>query len=301
MALIDNLHNRFSNENIVGKYIYANIAVFIAIALAGVFATLFNVSSDFASAITWLELPASLKKFIYCPWTIVSYMFIHAGFMHILCNMAALYFFGRIFLSFYSTRHFIGVYFLGGIAGGIFFIAAYNIFPYFEKYIEQATLVGASAAVLAVVTAAATRTPNHKMEIPLIGSVRLATIAIITVLISLLLLSSENGGGEFAHIGGALAGWIFAIMLNGGRDITTLITKITELCASLFSRIKKNTKKPKMQFTRGAGKHSSDYEFNARKKAQEDEINRILEKIKKSGYTSLSEEEKKRLFEMSDK
>ena len=141
--IFNEIIKKFRDENIVGKYIYVTAAIYITIALAGVIATLFNSVSPVNEFVSYFELPADLSPLLYRPWSLVTYMFLHASVMHILWNMLALYVFGRIFLNFYSTRHFVGVYFLGGIIGGIFFILAYNIFPYFQNDIDTTYLVGA--------------------------------------------------------------------------------------------------------------------------------------------------------------
>ena len=125
---INNLWQRYRNENIVGKYIYLNVAVFVIFALIGVVATLFNAIGLADNLLSIFRLPADFFKLIIQPWSIVTYMFLHASVTHLLWNMLALYVFGRIFIDFFSTRHFIGAYFLGGIAGGLFFVLAYIIF-----------------------------------------------------------------------------------------------------------------------------------------------------------------------------
>ncbi len=295
--IISDLWKRFLAENIVGKYIYANVAVFVLFALLDVFATLFNITSPALYLKMWLELPSAPMHFIVQPWSLVTYMFLHAGLMHILWNMLALYWFGKLFLSYFSTRHFIGVYLLGGIVGGLFFMLAYNIFPMFTDSGANGYLVGASAAVLAVVTATATRVPNQRINLLLFGEVRLVTVAVVTVVASLLLLTSENAGGSFAHLGGAFAGWLFAYYLNKGRDLTSMITKFADYIVALCGKLFNWAKKPKMHLHKG--KRSNDYEYNAQKKEQSAEVDRILEKLKKNGYASLSDEEKKRLFDAS--
>lgn len=300
--IINDLWNRFLNENIVGKYIYANVALFFIVALVGVFATLFNSVIPIADILRWFELPSSLTLIIYQPWSLLTYMFIHNGFMHILWNMLALYWFGRIFLNFYSTRHFVGVYFLGGILGGIFYVAAYNIFPYFAPIVDSSYLVGASAAVMAIVVASALRSPNTVVTLLLFGRVRLITFAAVTVLISVLLLSSDNAGGNFAHLGGAVAGALFAMMLNKGHDVTSLINATGDFLLSLIKRLRgvfKRKPKIKIKRTGGGAKRADDYEYNYQKRQKDNEMNTILEKVKRSGYSSLTEDEKKRLFDSS--
>ena len=296
--MFKNIYQKFCNENIVGRFIYINVAVYIIVAFIGVFATLFEVGYKVEAFMHWFELPASFERFICQPWTLLSYMFLHERIMHILWNMLALYGFGRIFLSFFSVRHFVGVYLFGGIMGGLFFMVAYNIFPHFAGIVENSYLIGASASVLAVVVASAVRSPNYVVNVVLLGSMRLVTIAVITVVVSLLLLASENAGGNFAHLGGAFAGWLFAFMLGKGKDVTSLINKVIDYFATLFKR---RPSAAKAKFTYQKGGRAADYEYNARKKENEAEIDKILEKVKAGGYSSLTEEEKKRLFEASQK
>ncbi len=296
--MFKNLYKRFCDENIVGRFIFINIAVYIIVAFIGVFATLFGFNNEVDTFVRWFELPASFGTFICRPWTLFSYMFLHERIMHILWNMLALYCFGRIFLSFFSLRHFVGVYLFGGIVGGLFFMLAYNLFPHFEEIVDSSFLIGASASVLAIVVASAVRSPNYVVNMALLGSMRLVTIAVITVVLSLLLLASENAGGNFAHLGGAFAGWLFAFMLNKGKDMTVAINKIIDFFATFFRR---RVSRGKAKFTYQRNERTADYEYNARKKENDAEIDRILEKIKAGGYASLTDEEKKRLFDASNR
>lgn len=298
--MFENLYKKYRGSDVVGKFIFINVALYVLLLFIGVFSVLFNAGSLSADVLSFVELPASLGELALRPWTVFTYMFIHAGLWHILWNMLALYFFGRIFLNFYSVRHFVGIYILGGLFGALFFVLAYNLFPYFGPYLPFSRLVGASAAVLAVVVAAAVRSPQYRINLMFVGSVKLSTFALVVVAMSFLMLSGENAGGNFAHLGGAFAGWLVADMLNKGRDLTQVVNGPIDWMSSLIVRLRTPRKK-KTKFTYTRGGRSADYEYNARKKADEAEVDRILEKVKKGGYASLSEEEKKRLFEASSK
>lgn len=298
--MFENLYKKYRGSDVVGKFIFVNVALYVLLLFIGVFSVLFNAGSLSADVLSFVELPASLGELALRPWTVFTYMFIHAGLWHILWNMLALYFFGRIFLNFYSVRHFVGIYILGGLFGALFFVLAYNLFPYFGPYLPFSRLVGASAAVLAVVVAAAVRSPQYRINLMFVGSVKLSTFALFVVAMSFLMLSGENAGGNFAHLGGAFAGWLVADMLNKGRDLTQVVNGPIDWVSSLIVRLRTPRKK-KTKFTYTRGGRSADYEYNARKKADEVEVDRILEKVKKGGYASLSEEEKKRLFEASSK
>lgn len=296
--MFKDLAQKIKATDIVGKFIYINVIVYIFVLLIGVFSVLFNTGETCDYIMRYFELPASLPLLLKQPWTIITYMFLHEHFMHILWNMIALYFFGRIFLNFYSVRHFVGVYIIGGILGGITFLLSYNIFPYFASHIDYSFLIGASASVLAIVVASAVRSPEYRIRLLLFGNVKLSTFAIVTVGISFLMLSGNNAGGNFAHIGGAFAGWLMAYLLNKGKDITEFVNRPIDWFVTIFKKNDKRKKK-KGNFTYSPGGRATDYEYNARKKASEAEIDKILEKIKSGGYSSLTEEEKKKLFEAS--
>ena len=258
---------------------------------------LFNLSAT--GIFDLFALPASLHRFILQPWSLLSYMFMHAGFLHILFNMLWLYWFGSLFLYFFSGKHLRGLYVLGGICGGLFYMIAYNIFPYFSQTLPFSTLVGASASVLAIVAATAYKEPNYRVQLFLFGAVRLKYLALIVIGTDLLFITSNNAGGHIAHLGGALAGLWFAASLSKGKDVTYWINWFLDGFASLFQK-KTWKRKPKMKVHYGSDtSREKDYDYNARKKAQSDEVDRILEKLKKSGYESLTTEEKKSLFDAS--
>jgi hypothetical protein len=211
--------------------------------------------------------------------------------------MLWLYWFGSLFLYFFSAKHLRGLYILGGICGGLLYMVAYNVFPLFSSQVPGATLVGASASVLAIVAATAYREPNYRVQLLLFGAVRLKYLALVVIGIDVLSITSSNAGGHIAHLGGALAGLWFAASLSKGIDLTSWINWILDGFISLFQK-KTWERKPKMKVHYGsnATERRKDYDY---KKAQSDEVDRILEKLKKSGYDSLTTEEKKSLFDAS--
>lgn len=293
-SFITDLKNDFRRGSISQQFIYINIGIFVVTALVAIVGMLFNVGKS--SWMEWLELPAWLPQFIKQPWSIVTYMFLHAGILHLLFNMLWLYSFGQLFLMFFSARHFRGLYFLGGFCGGLLYMVAYNFFPYFESYLYDSYLLGASASVLAIVIATAVRNPEYRVNLLLFGQVRLKYLALVMIITDLLFVTSNNAGGHIAHLGGALAGWWFAAGLRKGTDVTKWINGAIDWLSGGF-RIQRVSKKPKMEVHYGG--RSKDYEYNARKKEQNEEVDRILDKLKKSGYQSLTTEEKKRLFDAS--
>jgi membrane associated rhomboid family serine protease len=290
---ITDLKNDFRKGSISQQFIYINIGIFVLTALVSIVGMLFNVGNSW---VEWLELPAWLPQFIKQPWSLVTYMFLHANILHLLFNMLWLYSFGQLFLMFFSARHFRGLYFLGGLCGGLLYIVAYNVFPYFLPYIYKSYLLGASASVLAIVIATAVREPEYRVSLMLFGQIRLKYLALIVIVTDLLFVTSNNAGGHIAHLGGALAGWWFAAGLQKGTDVTKWINIFIDWFWGIW-KVKHAPKKPKMKVHYGG--RAGDYEYNARKKEQNDEIDRILDKLKKSGYQSLTTEEKRRLFDAS--
>lgn len=292
--IITDLKNDFRRASISQQFIYINCGIFVVTSLVTIMGVLFNV--DKYPWMEWLELPTWLPQFIKQPWSLVTYMFLHAGILHLLFNMLWLYSFGQLFLMFFSARHFRGLYFLGGICGGLLYMLAYNVFPYFEPYLYDSYLLGASASVLAIVIATAIREPEFRVSLLFFGQVRLKYLALIMIITDLLFVTSNNAGGHIAHLGGALAGWWFAAGLRKGTDTTKWINNVIDWLQGGW-KVKRAPKKPKMKVNYGG--RASDYEYNARKKEQDDEVDRILDKLKKSGYSSLTTEEKKRLFDAS--
>ena len=292
--IITDLKNDFRRASISQQFIYINCGIFVVTALVAIVGMLFNVGNY--SWMEWLELPAWLPQFIKQPWSLVTYMFLHAGLFHLLFNMLWLYSFGQLFLMFFSARHFRGLYFLGGFCGGLLYMLAYNVFPYFSSYLYGSYLLGASASVLAIVIATAIREPEFRVSLLFFGQVRLKYLALIMIITDLLFVTSNNAGGHIAHLGGALAGWWFAAGLRKGTDVTKWINQAIDWLLGGW-KVKRGSKKPKMKVHYGG--RANDYEYNARKKEQDEEVDRILDKLKKSGYGSLTTEEKKRLFDAS--
>ncbi len=297
MNIITELQQRFRQGNICLRLIYINIGVFLLQALINIVLLLFNVYNGFPTY--WFEMPADVMHFLMQPWSVVTYMFFHADFFHLLFNMLWLYWFGQLFLYNYSSKHLRDLYVLGGIAGGLLYLLAYNIFPYFHSMIGSSMLIGASASVLAIVIAAAISMPEYKLNLLFFGEVRLKYVALIVIITDLLFITSNNAGGHIAHLGGALAGWWFARGIRDGKYDATSWINTTIATVTGWFQYSAQPKKARMKVH--AGKREKDYDFNARKKAKDDEIDRILDKIKQSGYDGLTKEEKNRLFKESRK
>ena len=295
-GIFDDLKRTFQQGNIVVRLIYINVVAFVLSALLTVVLGLFGINT--AEFLRNLYLPADLLQLFRRPWTLITYMFMHAGIWHLLGNMLWLYWFGQLFLYFFSSKHLRGLYVVGGLLGGLLYIAAYNLLPVFSDQLYHATLLGASASVLAIAIATAVREPEYRINLMFIGPVRLKYFALFIILFDALYVGSNNAGGHIAHLGGALAGWWFAKGVTKGYDITHWVNVCIDALGGLFKKRERKQRKPKMK-VHSTNSRTADYDYNASKKEKSDELDRILEKLKSSGYSSLSDEEKRRLFEAS--
>lgn len=290
-SIFTNLKNTFRAGSILVKLIYINVGLFILIRLLGVLFLLFNIPG--IPFLQYLQMPSSPELLMYRPWTVITYMFTHFDFLHILFNMLWLYWFGGLFLTFFSERQLGGLYLLGGIAGAVLFMLAYNIFPYFQTVASSSYLMGASASVMAIVFAVSFYRKDLEINLFLIGRIKLIYLALFTFVIDLLAITSDNAGGHIAHIGGALFGIWFAVRIKEGKDLTGPMNRLLDRIVNLGKR------KPKMKVT--YKRAETDYEYNARKHRESADIDAILDKLKRSGYESLSADEKRQLFDASKK
>lgn len=287
MNIADEIKESFKQGSVLTRLIYVNVGVFVLIRLINVLFFLMNASFGLTS---WLALPASVQVLATRPWTLISYMFLHFDFLHILFNVLWLYWMGKIFLRYFDASKLLAVYFLGGISGGLLFLLTYNLFPAFSDVVPVSQLLGASASVLAIIAAVATYAPNHPINLLFIGQIKMKHLALVGIVIYVIGISGSNAGGNLAHIGGALFGFLFVTYLRKGKDITAWFTKLVNGIQKLF--------KPKSKVKVSYKNADPDIEYNRRKNVKQDEINRVLDKISKSGYDSLTKEEKELLFKM---
>jgi membrane associated rhomboid family serine protease len=261
-----------------------NVIVYLAINIASVLETqIFNSNNiDFFSN-KYLLLTANLHQLPVRFWMPVTYMFMHAGVMHILFNMLMLYWFGQIFEDFLGKKRTVGLYFLGGLTGAAAYVLCYNTLPFFthDNAAATSTLVGASASVMAVIVATATQLPDYTISIIFIGPVKLKWLVLFFLVLDFLGTVGPNAGGEIAHLGGALIGFIYIKQLQKGNDWIAGV-------AGIFKA------KPKLKVV---SKNSSGKSAG---KPRQEEIDLILDKISQSGYDNLSKQEKEILFRASN-
>lgn len=295
-SILDDVKQAFNRrENGLMQLILINGIVFVVFLLLNVFLTLAGKRAVYDAIMEWVMIPASPSQWITRPWTIITYYFLHEGFFHILFNMLFLYWFGIIVHQFIGDRRVVNLYLLGGVAGGILYIALYNLIPYYHDKVDTSAMLGASAGVYAVVLGAATLVPDYQMHLLLLGPVRIKWIALFYVLISLSGIVGANAGGNIAHLGGAIVGFFFIKSLHTGNDWGKPIDAILLGVKQFF------IKKPKVKVSyRATAKPAKDQAARPGDPTQA-EIDAILDKISQKGYESLSKEEKQKLFSASQK
>jgi len=289
-------------NNAVVQIILINVIVFAAVRILEVFFIFSGNRELYNFLLRKLQLPSDFGAFLLQPWTIVTYFFTHYDFFHILFNMLFLYWFGRIIQEFLNSKRVISLYVLGGLAGGVLYMLIYNFIPFFTDRVEMSSMLGASAGVFAIVVGAAVFMPNYTFFLMFIGPVKIKYIAIFYVFMSFIGTTGANAGGEIAHLGGALVGWLYISQLNQGTDIGSWVISFINFVKSLFKP------QPKIKVTHRAGNRRPTQGSTSRKSGSssggetpQSEIDAILDKISEKGYESLSKEEKQKLFNASKK
>ncbi|MEC7173917.1 MAG: rhomboid family intramembrane serine protease [Bacteroidota bacterium] len=281
MSLINDLKYRFVTFSIAEKIILVNVICFVLPKLLNVLFFLFNFPTT--AYMDWLQLSPNLGIFVTKPWTLITYSFIHSGFFHLLWNMILLFYSGRILLNLFPDDILINNYFLGVISGGLIFIASYALFPVFAG--TYPPMIGASAGVMAVFIFICTYTPNQEIRFFFIN-LKLKYLGLVFFFLDVIQIPYGNAGGHLAHIGGAVLGFFYARQLGVGKDIGTGFQSFWQ---TLFKRkyLKTVYRAPQRNST------SSKKRSNL---VSQNKIDAILDKISKSGYDSLSKEEKDYLF-----
>lgn len=295
---------RYNNAHV--QLIIINVVVFIAIAIVVVISQIAKVPVVGDVVKENFSIHPSFQVFITRPWTLITYFFSHAlsDFFHILFNMLVFYWFGRLFIEYLGSDKLIAVYVLGGLAGGLAYLLMYNTIPFYSEQLEHLSMVvgrydfpgmvGASAAVYAVVVAIATLIPDYTFYLLFLGPVRIKYIAAFYVVVSFVGTIGNNQGGNIAHLGGALIGFIYTKQLQSGINWGSWITVTIQFFRDLFRprpKVKVSYRSEKKQDPKKSGKPS----------VSQAELDAILDKISAAGYESLTKDEKEKLFNASKK
>ncbi|MFN4123356.1 MAG: rhomboid family intramembrane serine protease [Flavobacteriales bacterium] len=286
----------WKTSNAAVKLIIVNVAVFFLVQFVFMIFHLMDMKSVNRMIVDALALPAYLPKLILQPWSLFTHMFMHQGIFHILFNMIMLYFGGRLFTYYLDDRRLINVYFLSGLSGAFLFLLAANIFPLFKPYIQNYNALGASAATLGVLIAICAYRPQDKVQLFLFGGVKLMWIGIIIIAIDVLRFTSGNEGGYIAHFGGAAFGYMFGVNMRQYKDISRFFQPVQNLFERLVNPQRSRRKKSPLKTVY---RRKSDESFNEERAKKQKRMDDILDKIKASGYDSLSADEKRFLFDMS--
>jgi membrane associated rhomboid family serine protease len=299
---VDDIRRFFRQRSALSNLMLINIGVWLLVKILGVIFFLYLKPGE-ATATEWFlhlfAVPAYLPTLANVPWTPLTYMFLHFDFWHILVNMIWFYWFGKIFLQFMTSRQMLFTYLAGGLSGALLYIAAFNFFPVFHARLPLSYALGASASVMAIVTAVAFYVPNYTIQLLFIGRVRIIYLALVLFVFDFFAITGSNSGGHIAHIGGAV--WGFAYIMLAGKAKGNYSSFIP---AGWIDKLKKRfgVKKKKDDFFHNFDKRPlTDEEYNVEKKERQRKIDEILEKISKGGYESLTKSEKEFLFRSSGK
>lgn len=281
MEIFKNLKKGYENGSSVHRLIYWNVAVAIVFTILKAFH-----QPSYSFLLHNFSLNSKVEVFITKPWTILTYSFVHADFIHLLFNMLMLYFISQLFQTFFTQLQLLTVYLFGAVFAGIVYLITGNLF------LENTFVVGSSGAIMALLFAVTVYQPNMNVRLMLIGNVKIWHIAAVFVLLDIIQIPINNAGGHITHLGGALFGFIFIQFLNKGFDLTSCLVWIKDL----FSPKKKKKNNFKNVYRNTNNKTKSTVRQTVQKDELQLKIDVILDKISKSGYESLSKEEKEFLF-----
>jgi membrane associated rhomboid family serine protease len=281
------------------QLIIINVIIFLVIGVISVVGEIASATGFADFIYNQFTIPPTLSEYLTRPWTLITYMFAHSRWdiFHILFNMLVFYWFGRLFVEYLGSDKLIALYILGGLAGGILYLLMFNTVPYYIERSGFNGMVGASAAVYAIVIATATLLPNYTFFLLFFGPVKIKYIAGFYVVISFLGTTQSNAGGNIAHLGGALMGFVYLKQLQAGVNWGGWITLTLDWFKDLF----KSKPKVKVSYRSGEPQQAKTTSKAGSSKASQAEIDAILDKISDRGYESLSKDEKEKLFNASKK
>ncbi|MFZ5551995.1 MAG: rhomboid family intramembrane serine protease [Bacteroidota bacterium] len=299
MSISRDIRMPFLYGNVIVQIIIVNAVIFLAVNIYRfiLFASGFHgdaLEGKFLEFSQWLMMPLDFNEFIYKPWTIITYMFTHTGIGHIFWNMVFLLFFGKIFQDFSGSKRVLAIYVYGALIGAVLQMLAVNFIPALQPGINM-PMLGASAGVMALVIASAALVPDFEVNLILIGRVKLKYIALFYVFMDFIGITYMGNTAHFAHLGGALFGFLFVIQLRKGRDLSKNFNKVFQFIKNPLRR--KN--KMKVAYSSVNKRAVNDDKYNENKINKQKRVDDLLDKIGKSGYESLSKEEKDFLFKAS--
>lgn len=285
-TLTQDLQEKYKRLSVFEKIIAINVTIYII----GWLVFAFNGNIPRAFSLDWLALPHHISDLLTKPWAIVTYAFAHVGFWHLVMNMLVLYFVGRSFSNLFKERMALSIYVMGFLAGAIAYYLVAILLG--DAIINNSRgLLGASAAIRGCLLFLAFYMPDYEVRI-LRFNIKLVYIAYVLIAFDLIGLIGTNAGGNVSHLGGDFVGFFYAKQLQKGKDIGEGIQRFIERLSNLFSGNKNSLKTVHRNKKSYAGHSKKEFgDYNKQK-----QIDLILDKISKSGYESLTAEEKEFLF-----
>ena len=283
MNILEDLKMQYRVGGIALKIIFWNIGCFLVSLLF-----FYQYSVGAFSFPNWIALSSEPSVFILRVWTFLTYAFFHDGFLHLFFNMIVLNFASQLFLTFFSNKQYLGVYILSAIFAGLVFALAFNLMQY------SGAIVGASAAIMAILVAATTYNPLMDVRLMFIGNVKLWHVTAVILILDLMQFRLINSGGHISHLAGAFFGFMYVKLLQSGIDLSKIVTAVLDFFTNIFKKPATPFKKVHKNYKRPIEKPTSKIVVKDKKQQQIDEI---LDKISQSGYDSLNQEEKEFLFQ----
>lgn len=283
MNILDDLKMQYKVGGIALKMIFWNIGCFLVSLL---FFYRFSIGAfDFPN---WIALSSEPSVFVLKPWSFITYAFFHDSFLHLFFNMIVLNFSSYLFLTFFSSKQYLGVYILSAVFAGLIFALGFNLMHF------SGVIVGASAAIMAILVAATTYNPLMDVRLLLVGNVKLWHIAAVIIVLDLMQFRVGNSGGHISHLAGAFFGFVYVKLLQNGIDLSNIVSAVLDFFANRFKKPSTPFKKVHKNYRKPIEKPISKIVVKDKKQQQIDEI---LDKISQSGYDSLNQEEKEFLFQ----
>lgn len=293
----DKLAQKWRTMPMLLRLVTVNVVLFLLLRIIGAVAMISGHPGWLNAAFGLLRLPSSILSLATHPWTIVTYMFVQYDVLHLMLNMLWLYWFGMVFVQFATQRSLVALYLFGGLVGALSYIVVANL-PLIG--FASAGLMGSSAAVIAVTVATAVMAPDYKLNLLFFGEVSLKWVALIMIGIDVIGFSAGNMGGHVSHVGGAVAGFIYGWYSRRGIDFLAGFNRLIDRLANLSRNLRRRTAAPSRPGFSSARTHSSSQTPSSSKASSDTaRLDDILDKIRRSGYASLTPEERNTLFSIS--
>ena len=284
MSIIEDIKLQYKIGGVANKMIYWNVGIYLLSIIL-----FYQFKTGVFDYPNWLAVSSNPDVLITRPWTLLTYAFFHNGFLHIFFNMMVLNFTSRLFLTFFTQKQYLGLYFLSAIFASIIFVLSFYLLG------KSSVMVGASAAIMALLLASTTYQPLMEVRLLLIGNVKLWHITAVILILDLMQIQLDNTGGHIAHLSGAFFGFLYIKLLQNGTDLSLIVTNIITFFSTIFDK-KQKTPFKKVHKTSQRKTPIRESKVVIKDKTQQ-QIDEILDKISQSGYDSLTKEEKEFLFQ----